>query len=76
MAETEEFTGLSDGEGFIYLSGEEYPTPIERKRHDDLMKWFVAHEEQVRKIICNLREYAGEQFCAVDNRSDFELTFL
>ncbi len=76
MAETEEFTGLSDGEGVIYLSGEEYPTPIARKRHDDLIKWVVAHEEQARKIICNLRQFAGEQFCAVDYRSDFELTFL
>ena len=76
MAETEEFTGLSDGEGVIRLSGEEYRTPIERKRRDDLIKWVVAHEEQVRKIICNSRQFAGEQFCSVDYRSDFELTFL
>ena len=76
MAEAEEFTGLSHGEGVICLGGEEYPTPTERKRHDDLMKWVVAHEEQVRKIICNLRQFAGEQFCAVGYRGDFELTFL
>jgi hypothetical protein len=76
MVETEEFTGLSDGEGVICLSGEEYPTSIVQKRHDDLMKWVLAHEEQTRKIICNLRQFAGEQFCAMDNQRDFELTFL
>jgi hypothetical protein len=76
MAETEQFTGLSDGEGVICLSGEEYPTSIARKRHDDLMKWVLAHEEQARNIICNWRQFTGEQFCAMDNRRDFELTFL
>jgi len=76
MAETEEFTGLSDGEGVIYVSREEYPTPMERKRHNDLMKWVAAHEEQARKIICNLRQFAGEHFCAMDYGGDFELTFL
>ncbi len=76
MAETEEFTGLSDGEGVIYLGGEEYSTSLGRKRHDDLMKWVLAHEEQARKIICNLRRFAEEQFCATDNYRDFELTFL
>ena len=76
MAETEEFTGLSDGEGVIWLSGEEYSTPIERKRHDDLMKWIGTHEEQARRIVCDLRQFAGEQFCAIDYQSDFELTFL
>ncbi len=76
MTEREEFTGLSDGEGVICLSGEEYAIPVDRKRHDDFMKWVIAHEKQMRKIICNLRQFAGEQFCAVDYRSDFELTFL
>jgi hypothetical protein len=76
MAGSDEFTGLSDGEGVIYRSGEEYLSSIEGKRHDDFMKWIVAHEEKARMIICNLTQFAGEQFCEVEHRSDFELTFL
>ena len=76
MVETKEFTGLSDGEGIIYPSGGDYPTPIHRKRHADFMKWVDAHEDQARKIICNVRQFADEQFCGVESRSDFELTFL
>jgi hypothetical protein len=76
MAGTEEFTGLSDGEGVIYPIAEEYLNSIEGKRCDDFMKWVAANEEKARKIICNLRQFAEEQFCEVDHGSDFELTFL
>ncbi len=76
MAGTEEFTGLSDGEGVIYPITEEYLNSIEGKGRDDFMKWVVANEERARKIICNLRQFAEEQFCDIDHGSDFELTFL
>lgn len=72
----QEFTGLSDGEGIIYYCDERYLSLTERKRHDALMKWVDAHEKQARKIICNSTQFAREQFCGVDYRSDFEPTFL
>jgi hypothetical protein len=75
MAAKMEFTGLSEGEGVIYRSSED-PTSIDRKRHEEFVKWVDAHEERVRKIICNSRQFAGEQFCGLDYRSDFERTFL
>jgi hypothetical protein len=75
MAGIMEFTGLREGEGLIY-QGTEDSTSMERKRHEEFVKWVDAHEEQVRKIICNSRQFAGEQFCGLDYRTDFERTFL